>query len=164
MRKYICIISILATVLNIDLILAAKQSGDESPYSSSYIIPSEAGIKMSINIWGEVRNPGQYLIPYSINLDLISLLSLAGGPLTGANLKKVTLIREIEKDGESGKIVTVNLKEYIKTGNRKLLPAIEPNDTVIIEPTFWSSVKGSSTYLQTILSITTLSLQILNSK
>ena len=109
---------------------------------------------MSINIWGEVRNPGQYLIPYSVSLDLISLLSLAGGPLNGANLKKITLIREIKIEGENGKIIFINLKEYIKTGNRNILPSIEPNDTVIIEPTILSSMKGASVYLQTVLSIT----------
>ena len=141
---------------------ATNQSGAESTYSSSYIIPSESGIKMSINIWGEVRNPGQYLIPYSISLDLISLLSLAGGPLNGANLKKVILIREIEIEGENGTIISINLEEYMKTGNRNILPSIEPNDTVIIEPTFWSSMKGSSVYMQTVLSITTLMLQIIN--
>ena len=130
---YLALIVITST--NISWTYAANQLSGESIYSSSYIIPSEAGIKMSINIWGEVRNPGQYLIPYSISLDVISLLSLAGGPLNGANLKKITLIREIKIEGEDGKIIFIDLKEFIKTGIRNILPSIEPNDTVIIEPT-----------------------------
>ena len=70
----------------------------------------------------------------------------------------------VRENTNNGKIIFINLKEYIKTGNRNILPSIEPNDTVIIEPTILSSIRGSSIYLQTVLSITTIMLQIINFK
>ena len=83
----------LSLIINI---LIGNQIQDKNNFSSSFIIPSETGIKMSINIWGQVRQPGQYLIPYSITMDIIKLLSLAGGPDEGANLKNIKIIRELE--------------------------------------------------------------------
>ena len=49
-------------------------------------ITGEDGIKrIYINVWGHVKNPGNHLVFDGI--DLPTLLSVVGGPLSGANLK-----------------------------------------------------------------------------
>ena len=141
-------------------ILIGNQIQDKNNFTSSFIIPSETGIKMSINIWGQVRQPGQYLIPYSITMDIIKLLSLAGGPDEGANLKNIKIIREL--DNNQNKIIKINLNKYIKSGDKSLLPKIEPNDTIIIDSTFWYDLKGSSTYVQSLLTMLVLLNQLGN--
>ena len=141
-------------------ILIGNQIQDKNNFSSSFIIPSETGIKMSVNVWGQVRQPGQYLIPYSISMDIIKLLSLAGGPNEGANLKNIKIIREL--DNNQNKIIKINLNKYISSGDKSLLPKIEPNDTIIIDATFWYDLKGSSTYVQTLLTMLVLLNQLGN--
>ena len=148
---------LLSLMINI---VIGNQNQGEINLSSTFITPSETGIKMSVNIWGEVNQPGQYLIPYSITMDLIKLLSLAGGPREGANLKNIKIIREIENN--KNKIIKINLNKYLNSGDKTLLPKIEPNDTIIIDSTLWYDLKGTSTYIQTLLTMIVLSLQITN--
>lgn len=142
-RKYI-----IGMIISLTLVAGQTQSEvmsklQQNNYSASYVIPSSSGISMAVNVWGEVRAPGQYLIPYSINLDIISLLSQAGGPTPLARLSKVILLREIDEDGGQQKII-VDLKEFTKTGDRSKLPTLQPNDTIIILPTFWNRVKSGT--------------------
>ena len=41
---------------------------------------------MYVNVWGEIKNPGRILV--GGDSDLIMLISLAGGPKSGADLEK----------------------------------------------------------------------------
>lgn len=49
-------------------------------------------VLMSIHVWGEVRNPGTYLVP--VNADLIAGISAAGGPTSKAKLSDVRIVYE----------------------------------------------------------------------
>ena len=49
-----------------------------------YIASEDGTLLMYVNVWGHVKNPGTYLV-YE-NIDLLTLISLAGGPISGANL------------------------------------------------------------------------------
>ena len=53
-----------------------------------YISGENGTIRMYVNIWGYVSNPGRILVDHGI--DLSTLLSLSGGPNKGVNLKKVS--------------------------------------------------------------------------
>lgn len=104
-----------------------------SPFSAyqtdSYFTDSYGNILMNINIWGEVGKPGQLVVPEGS--DISTLISLAGGPLEDANLKKIRVNR-FQPD-ENGKMTyLINLKTYTQTGDRSSLIALQPNDTVII--------------------------------
>ena len=67
--------------------------------SEKYITDSDGNIRMNVNIWGHVAQPGSHLVFEGI--DLATLLSKVGGPNIGANLRKVKLIREFpDKDGK----------------------------------------------------------------
>lgn len=48
-------------------------------------------INIKVNIWGNVRFPGQYLVPQSLNV--IELITLAGGPTNDAKLDEIRLYR-----------------------------------------------------------------------
>ena len=121
----------------------------QTNYGASYIIPSAGGINMAVNVWGHVQKPGQYLVPYSVNIDILSLLSQAGGPLDGARLDNIILLREDIETSGSHKII-VDLEKFIETGDRSLLPTIGPNDTIIIEPTLWHRFTRNTSLLQTV--------------
>ena len=58
------------------LLIALNAAGYEQP-----------GIYVSIQVWGEVRNPGHYAVPPNINI--VEAISFAGGPLRSANLNRV---------------------------------------------------------------------------
>ena len=126
--------------------------------AAKYIFsPSTDAFLMTVKIWGEVKQPGIYEVP--IGVDLIELLSSAGGPTTKAKLSKIKIIHAEEEDGED-LVVSVNVKEFLNTGNSELIPEIKPNDTVVvpIRPTqylitslSWTSQVMSVVYLITMM-------------
>ncbi len=126
--------------------------GTYANYGASYSIPSSTGVNMAVNIWGMVNKPGQYLIPYSIDIDIVSLLSLAGGPKEGAKLDSVILLREMG-DGKEPQLMVVDIKKFMETGDRTLLPTIEPNDTIILDETLWSKMTNNTSMLQILSSV-----------
>ena len=66
----------------------------EEPKPSDYLLGSEEQLEMVVHVWGEVKNPGEYRVPYETNL--VELISKAGGPTEYANLSKIRLTREME--------------------------------------------------------------------
>ena len=123
---------------------------DTEPFrnrASQYYLGAKDEILIKVNIWGYVQKPGQYLVPR--HTDLISLISFAGGPRDGANLKKVRIIREGEvskggngHNGHDGKapILTVDVKNYLQTGRSSLIPPLMASDTVLIPQSFGSKL------------------------
>ena len=61
--------------------------------SKKYFTDSDGTIMMKVNVWGHVNSPGGHMVYDGI--DFASLLSIVGGPLNGADLKKVRLYREV---------------------------------------------------------------------
>ena len=121
------------------------------PRSGEKFITDQFGvIRMYVNIWGHVNQPGSHLVYDGI--DLASLISMTGGPKTGANMKKVRIYRA-EPD-ESGKLVyVVNMDEFIKTGNRDNFIPIKPNDTIVIKQSITSYITSNMGLVSTIMSI-----------
>ena len=58
--------------------------------SEPYVTGDDGIVRMYVNIIGHVKHPGIYLVHE--NVDILSLLSLAGGALVGAKLNKVPSI------------------------------------------------------------------------
>ena len=105
--------------------------------SSRYITGNDGTIKMYVNIWGHVSNPGRVLVNESI--DITTLLSLAGGINKGANIKKIYVYHEYPHlDGK--KMHIIDISNFLKYGDRSNFISIQPNDTFVIEPTLWSSM------------------------
>ena len=79
----------IASVLLILTVFIVSASGLEG-----YTVPGVETdeILMSIHVWGEVRNPGTYLVP--VEADLIAGISAAGGPTQQASLGDVSIVYE----------------------------------------------------------------------
>jgi len=126
--------------------------GDEK-----YITTSDGLIRMFINVWGEVKNPGTHMV--SGRIDLLTLLSICGGPTEGANLSKVRIYRQ-GTDTSTAQIKKVNISRYINNKSDRPLNKLRPNDTVIIPERFGHKILSNLNILTTTLQIVTLYFQI----
>lgn len=101
--------------------------GSGGERGAQYYIGSQNELLMPVNIWGLVVKPGQYLVPS--NTDLMTLISVAGGPQPKARLDNVQVIRSSSAGSE---VLTININKFLKTGDDRLIPKLQPGDTVII--------------------------------
>ncbi len=97
--------------------------------TSNYFSDASGNILMNVNIWGNVGRPGQVTVPEGA--DISTLISIAGGPTEDANLKKIRVNRAYP-DEHGNMTYFINLDKYAKSGDRSMLIALQPNDTVII--------------------------------
>ncbi|MEE8341446.1 MAG: SLBB domain-containing protein [Candidatus Neomarinimicrobiota bacterium] len=106
--------------------------GASSSYPRSgerYITDEDGVIKMWVNVWGQVNKPGSYLVYDGV--DLATLLSITGGPKSGANLKKIRLFRELP-DANGNLSLSIDLDKFLKSGDRGDFTRVLPNDTFVI--------------------------------
>jgi len=109
-----------------------------SVYQYSGSLTGTEQLKIRTYIWGQVRNPGLYIVPD--NTDLLTLMSSAGGPTENAKLSKISIIRSTIEGEE---VIRIDLKEYLETGKSELIPILKPGDTVIISgSTYYAFTKA----------------------
>lgn len=130
----------LLAIICFGVLIAA--AADEDPKTGSqppiiengarYIIGNENQLMMMVNIWGRVVKPGQYVV--ATDTDLITLISVAGGPADKSRLDNVRLVRGASAGKE---VINVNIRKYIKTGDRSLIPDLKPEDTIIVSGSVW---------------------------
>ena len=125
--------------------------------SERYVTDELGNIKMRVNVWGHVSSPGSHLVHDGI--DLASLLSLVGGPKSGANFKKVTLYRE-KPDDERNLVYIIDFDKFIQTGSRSNFIKIHPNDTIIIPEKLSNLIFKQIGTVNTIFSLVMIYLQI----
>ena len=136
MKKY------LFLIIPIILCTGFSRSGSDNtnfqPNTGGRYVSSEDGVlRMYVNIWGHVSNPGRILVDDGI--DLATLLSLTGGPRKGANMKNVRVYHEYPD--KNGNIVNIiDFTEFLKAGDRSNFITIQPNDTFIIQQTVLSYI------------------------
>ena len=127
--------------------------------SERYLTDEKGNITMFINVWGHVPNPGHIQVYEGI--DLASLLSFVGGPIDGADIKNIKLIREI---ADSEQVVhNINFENFIKRGDRSGFVKIKPNDTIIIPQTKFNYVVSKIGSINTLLSLFNMYFIITNS-
>ena len=127
--------------------------------SERYITDSGGRIFINVNVWGFVNHPGSHQVFDGI--DIITLFSIVGGPKSGANLKKIRILREFP-DSDGSLMHKVNLYDFLNEGNRSNLIDIKPNDTFIVPQKFSSLILGKIGTVNTILSFMNLYFQINN--
>jgi len=110
----------------------AQRVGEEG----QYYLNEYNELLIRVNIWGRVRSPGQYFVPATT--DLITLISIAGGPDHRSRLSDITVVRESKTGGSE--VIEVNVKKYLKTGDKRLIPDLEPEDTVVIHGSVWQLI------------------------
>jgi len=116
--------------------------GGTSPSAKYYVYLGGTGeLEIKVSIWGEITSPGLYSIPDDI--DIATLLSLAGGPSKDADLSKIKIVRSFPTPS----VITVNLKSFFKTGKREGLPLLKPGDMVRVNRSSWGSFKEFTHWL-----------------
>jgi hypothetical protein len=147
-------------------ILLAQDSTQVSDYSKSsqYLLGNEERLEMLVYIWGEVRTPGEYRVPFNTNV--VELISIAGGPVRSAKLTNVQITRQASQwSVDSEKIENIIesaqepltedvLKRSLQTASRKILvynvdkylgdedmvippPILKPGDVVNVSTNNW---------------------------
>ena len=125
--------------------------------SEQYVTDASGNIRMNVNVWGHVNQPGSHLVFEGI--DMATLFSSVGGPKIGANLNKIMIIREIE-DSNGQIIHRIDFNNFLKSGDRSNFIKIKPNDTIIIPQKFSSMLLDSASGINTILGLVILYFQI----
>lgn len=139
-RLYAFVSVILAVILAAQLIMPClvscqtfpeERETKETRASKYYIsLGPEDELMIKVNVWGQIAKPGQYLVPSGT--DLVALLSYAGGPTENAKINDVRIVRSSE---ENPKIISVDIKGYMETGDASSIPVLMPGDTVMIPAT-----------------------------
>ena len=120
-----------------------------------YITGDDGVPRLSVNVWGHVKYPGAYLVYDGI--DLLTCLSMAGGPMTGAKLSNVSII---SKNGTS---IKINIEDLMKNPNSDSI-ILKPYDTIYIEETLGNYLLARSNVINILLQITNLILISTNNK
>ena len=127
----------------------SKTGGSIHLTGEDYITGEDGVARMSINIWGHVKYPGSYLVYDEI--DILTCLSMAGGPLKGAKLSKVIVV---SKDGF---IKTINLdKDNISDFQLK------PHDTIKVDEKISHVILTKTSIISVMLQLTNVILTAFN--
>jgi hypothetical protein len=128
----------------------------ESPGNqpSVYYYGQGQGVQIDVNLWGEVKVTGKMVVPYTT--DIISLISLAGGPTPNAKLDEIRIIRYSQADSATvEKIIRVNIERFVETGEQLSFPSLLRGDTVIVPG-------GALSALQNFVNVVQLLAAVLN--
>ncbi|HOG26437.1 MAG TPA: SLBB domain-containing protein [Candidatus Cloacimonas sp.] len=117
-------------------------SSNISAYTYEGIRSGVEKLKMNNYILGQVYKPGLYTVPD--DTDFLTLLSLAGGPREDAKLSKIRVVRP---SSEGDKVIWVNFKKYLETGDATLIPQLKPGDTIIVSGTIFYAVSRVASFL-----------------
>ncbi len=155
------IIAVFSVIIFTSVCWAQSEQVPSIGTSSAYVYSGPSGIidqlKIYTYIWGQVRNPGLYLVPD--NTDLLTLISLAGGPNENAKLTKVRIVRSTRYGEE---IIWVDLKEYIDSGNSDIIPIMRPGDTVIVSGTTFYAFAKVADFLSKVVIVLSVYSTIIN--
>jgi DNA uptake protein ComE-like DNA-binding protein len=126
-----------------------QQSAIDRRSASRYIFsPTSDALLMAVKIWGEVKNPGIYEVP--IGIDLVELISSAGGPTSAAKLSSVKVIR-LSENPEKSEVISVDVNEFLDTGNYEMIPEIKANDTIVVPKKITQTILGTTSQVLSVI-------------
>lgn len=116
----------------------------------------------AVSVIGSVLHPAAYAVTGEKRL--IDLILSAGGPIEGARLNKVTIIRPTGAGNTM--TIAVDFERYLETGDMHDNPPIMPNDTVNVprSSSFWVTVTNPNFLLALISTTTTVAALIVYSR
>ena len=119
-------------------------------------VTGEDGIpRMNVNIWGHVKYPGNYLVYDGI--DILTCLSMAGGPMKGAKLSKVSIV---SNDGTSREI---DLNKIMKNNDIYAI-TLKPYDTIYIDQSLGNFLLTKTSVVAVLLQLTNVILEATNNQ
>ncbi|UCG41763.1 MAG: SLBB domain-containing protein [candidate division WOR-3 bacterium] len=101
-------------------------------------------------VWGQVNSPGAYSL--GANPDLVELLSAAGGPTRGANLRRVVLVKAVNR-----RRMKINVHRMLSKG---VVVPLSPGDVVIVPRSFWFTIRDEFWVVTTAATLVNLGLTI----
>lgn len=114
-------------------------------------------VNYRVSVLGEVRNPGTQLV-YNSNVNVLQLLSNAGGVTDHGNRRKVKVIRKAFGGNENA-IIDLSSEALIDDEYFYLMP----NDVVYIEPYRSKAVSLNVPLFALLISATSLAILVVNS-
>ena len=106
--------------------------------STNYYFARPNELTIIVNVLGFVARPGRYEISNSI--DLMNVLSLAGGPTADGGLDDVRITRLVKTDsGFERKETMVNLDELPEVDSADLV--LHPGDIIQVDRTGWATFR-----------------------
>ena len=106
--------------------------------TSNYYFAKPNEITIVVNVLGFVQKPGRYEI--SKNVDLVNLLSLAGGATPDGTLSDVKITRIVDADGKIRmKEMHLDLEDIARVNRADLM--LSPGDVVQIGRSSWSGFR-----------------------
>lgn len=131
-----------------------------STTASVYDLSNPEGVNIEVNLWGFVRYPGRYKVPY--NTTFMDLMSFSGGPMENSNLSDIRIVRNLT-DTSKSKTVVININyedllwgEKIKNNN-KINPVLKSGDVILIlEERRYTARENLAFYMPIFASLITL--------
>ena len=151
--KFLSFVSIILIFLSSEKIIALD---NENNISGRYFTDETGNLLIKVNVWGQVKNPGVHLI--NEGSDFTTLISTVGGPIDGADLKKIKLYRANLEDENI--VYNINFNKFLLDGDRDYLIKLKPHDTVIIPQKFSNRIIQKIDTLSTVFTVLILYLQI----
>ncbi len=153
-----------AGVLRVALLLTAVCFDAVRGQGGDYLLGNEELLEMAVAVWGEVKSPGNYRVPYNTNV--VELLSIAGGPTSTAKLSAVRITGRAAEWATSREALEAavadaqnppdqeELKRRLETVSRKIIvynvdkymndqrmvtppPILQPGDVVFVPRSAW---------------------------
>ncbi len=125
--------------------------------TTNYYFAKPNELTITVDVLGFVQRPGRYEISNSVNL--VNLLSLAGGASTDGTLNDVKLTRLVEADGKTATVeIRVNLNEISKLRATDLV--LHHGDVIQLERAGWSSFRDIFSVVVSVAIITSAVAQV----
>lgn len=93
--------------------------------------PYPGAVLMPVYVWGAVGKSGIYRVP--IHTNLVTLLSLAGGPTEGAKLDELSIRRF--SVGNQHKVLMIDTEKLLTSDSPQSIPTLEANDVIYMPKT-----------------------------
>ncbi|MBI5647057.1 MAG: SLBB domain-containing protein [Ignavibacteriae bacterium] len=134
----------------------ATQSGQGGAY---YNFSDGSGVGLKVSVWGFVRNPGRYYVPYETNI--LELMSFCGGPNKGALLERVKVVRRggIDKENEIKEVFEIDLAKYLNVTRESVVAnelLLFPGDLILVDGEEESAVDTFVRIAQVVVAISSL--------
>ena len=127
-------------------------SGSVPLNGEKYITGDDGVVRMYVSVWGHVKVSGTFLI--FDGADVFSALSLAGGPLEGADLDKIRIISK-----EKGNVQDYNINDIIQNKTKNSI-YLAPYDTIVINQTRKHKILTRSSLISAIFQLLNLAYTI----